>query len=63
MNVKLSNPKNVVDLESKPAYLRRNVSLDDVPHSSGHDRSKYFISDDDEPIIKEENSFLHDNVD
>lgn len=63
MNVKLNNPKNVVDLESKPAYLRRNVELDNIPHSSEKDRSNYVVGDEDEPIIREENSFLHDNVD
>ncbi len=63
MNVKLNNPKNVVDLETKPAYLRRNVELDNIPHSSEKDRSNYVVGDEDEPIIREENSFLHDNVD
>ncbi|MCB0656332.1 MAG: cell division protein FtsZ [Saprospiraceae bacterium] len=63
MNVKLTNPKSVVDLESKPAYQRRNVELDDVPHSSDNPRSKWILTDDNEPRIREENSFLHDNVD
>ncbi len=62
-NIKLNNPKSVMDLEAKPAYLRRNVTLDDVPHSSVPDRSKWVLSDDDEPQIKEGNSYLHDNVD
>ena len=63
MNIKLNNPKSVVDLESKPAYQRRNVELDDVPHSSDNPRSKWILTDDNEPKIREENSFLHDNVD
>lgn len=62
-NIKLNNPKSVMDLEAKPAYLRRNVTLDDVPHSSVPERSKWVLSDDDEPQIKEGNSYLHDNVD
>ncbi len=63
MNVRLNNPKSVVDLENKPAYLRRNVDLDDVQHSDTEEQSKWTISDDDEPIIREGNSYLHDNVD
>lgn len=62
-NIKLNNPKSIMDLETKPAYMRRNVSLDDVPHSSAPERSKWVLSDDDEPQLKEGNSYLHDNVD
>lgn len=60
---KLSNPKTVVELESKPAYLRRGMQLEDVPHSEEEAYSKYTITNDDEPEISEGNSFLHDNVD
>ena len=62
-NLKLNNPQTVVDMENEPAYLRRKVNLDDVPHSSDTDQSKWTISDDAEPEIREDNSFLHDNVD
>ncbi len=61
--VKLSNPKAVIELENEPAYQRRGVALDDVPDSSEEARSKWTISDDDEPGIRAGNSFLHDNVD
>lgn len=61
--VKLNNPQNIIDLESEPAYLRRGIQLDDVPESEGHAMSKWTISDDEEPEIKADNSFLHDNVD
>ena len=62
--VKLSNPKAVIELENEPAYMRRGVGLDDVPDSSEQARSKWTISDDDEPEIRTMgNSFLHDNVD
>ncbi|MCO6481087.1 MAG: cell division protein FtsZ [Phaeodactylibacter sp.] len=62
--VKLSNPKAVIELENEPAYMRRGVGLDDVPDSSEQARSKWTISDDDEPEIRTTgNSFLHDNVD
>ncbi len=61
--VKLNNPNTLVDLENEPAYLRRKVRLEDVPHSSETHISKWTITDDEEPELKENNSFLHDNVD
>jgi len=55
--------RNASDMENQPAYLRRNVSLDDVPSSKDHTMSRWTISNDDEPQIRENNSFLYDNVD
>lgn len=60
---KLSNPQTIVELENEPAYMRRGVTLDDVPASSESALSKWTINDDDEPEISLGNSFLHDNVD
>ena len=62
-NIKLSNPQTIIELENEPAYLRRGVHLDDVPDSADYNLSKWTISDDDEPEIKNNNSFLHDTVD
>ncbi len=61
--VKLNNPNTLIDLENEPAYLRRKVRLEDVRHSSETHISKWTITDDEEPELKENNSFLHDNVD
>lgn len=61
VRVKLNNPQNIVEMENVPAYMRRNVELDDVPHSSTNEASKWSISDGD-PELRD-NSFLHDNVD
>lgn len=61
-NVKLNNPQVVNDLESEPAFLRRGVRLDNVPHSSDTEMSKWTISEE-ESTPKSGNSFLHDNVD
>ena len=62
--VKLSNPQTVIELENEPAYLRRGVSLDDVPDAGEESRSKWTISDDDEAEFRSSgNSYLHDNVD
>ena len=44
-----------------PAYLRKNVNLQDVPHSSERNISKFNLNDDNE--ILGNNKFLHDNVD
>ncbi|MFZ1496817.1 MAG: cell division protein FtsZ [Saprospiraceae bacterium] len=62
-NVKLSNPQIINELENEPAYLRKNVRLDDVNHSSQSSISRYTISDDDDPEIRSNNSFLHDKAD
>ena len=63
LSVKLNNPQTVNELENEPAYLRRKVQLDDVPHSNEDKMSRLTISDDAEPEIRSDNSFLHDNVD
>ncbi len=62
-NKKLNNPQAVIDLENEPAYLRRKVELDDVPHSSEITISRWTISGEDEPEIRRDNPYLHDNVD
>jgi cell division protein FtsZ len=46
---------------SLPAYLRRGVKMQDVPHSSESFISKYNLNDDNN--ILGNNKFLHDNVD
>jgi cell division protein FtsZ len=44
-----------------PAYLRRGVKMDNVPHSSEQHLSKYNLNDDNSLLGN--NKFLHDNVD
>lgn len=60
---KLNNPQTINELENEPAYLRRGVTLDDIPRSEEEEQSRWTISDDEEPEIRSNNSFLHDNVD
>ena len=62
---KLNNPSNISDLENEPAYIRRQVRLDNVQHSSENNVSRFTLGDDGEnnPEIRPNNSFLHDNVD
>ncbi|MBX2967189.1 MAG: cell division protein FtsZ [Cyclobacteriaceae bacterium] len=44
-----------------PAYLRRGIKMDNVPHSSESFVSKYNLNDDNNLLGN--NKFLHDNVD
>ncbi|MCB0477733.1 MAG: cell division protein FtsZ [Crocinitomicaceae bacterium] len=63
---KLKSADGVDSLESEPAYLRKNVNLDDVPHSSENNISRFTLGENDEGDstgLKSNNSFLHDNVD
>ena len=60
---KLSNPKVVNELENQPAYLRRNIQLDNLPASDSEPLSRWSISDDEETPLRQDNRFLHDNVD
>ncbi len=55
---------NAHDLKERldvPAYLRRDINLQSVPHSSEPHVSKYNLNDDNQ--ILGNNRFLHDNVD
>ncbi len=65
ISVKLKSPQVLNDLENEPAYKRRNVSLDNVPHSSESQVSRFTLTETDEKKIeiRPNNSFLHDNVD
>ncbi len=67
ISFKMKTPSGIKDLEDEPAYLRKDVTLDDVPHSSESSVSRYTLSNDDEnenkAQLKDNNSFLHDNVD
>ena len=66
---KLKTPSGLADLESEPAYKRKNVILDDVPHSSDSSASRYTLTEETDENgnkqvkLKDNNSFLHDNVD
>ncbi len=56
---------NIEELENEPAYLRKNIQLDNVKHSEESKISKFTLSDDPENQLKisPENPYLHDNVD
>ncbi|MBX2917360.1 MAG: cell division protein FtsZ [Cyclobacteriaceae bacterium] len=64
---KLKNKKQEMSKEefnekwTLPAYLRRGVKMDNVPHSSESFISRYNLNDDNNLLGN--NKFLHDNVD
>ncbi len=59
----LSNglPPEAVSQYDTPAYLRRQVKLENVEPSSAQNISRFNLSDDNE--LLGDNRFLHDNVD
>lgn len=65
LSLKLKTPSGLNELENEPAYKRRNVNLDNVPHSSESQVSRFALTEtEDKKIeIRPSNSFLHDNVD
>ncbi|MEP7196393.1 MAG: cell division protein FtsZ [Saprospiraceae bacterium] len=60
----LTEGKNLADAENTPAYERKNIRLDQTVSSSENSisRTRIYIEDD-KTEIRQENSFLHDNVD
>jgi len=65
LGMKMKTPSGINDLEKEPAYKRRQINLEDVPHSSENPISRFTLSDDADgkPRLNDDNSFLHDNVD
>lgn len=64
LSIKLKTTNGLQELETEPAYKRKQMSLDNTPHSSDSHVSKFTLSmEDGVAQIKPNNSFLHDNVD
>lgn len=69
LSMKLRTPFGLSELETEPAYIRRKIKLEDTPHSSENEVSRFTLSEeegkegDSNGSIKSNNSFLHDNVD
>lgn len=66
---RLSAPEGVADLEKEPAYKRKKVELEDEPHSSEQNESRFTLSEREDQHgkrtveLRQNNRFLHDNVD
>jgi len=64
LSMKLKSSNGLQELENEPAYKRKQKTLDDVPHSSDSQVSRFTLSfDEGNTEIRSNNSFLHDNVD
>ncbi len=65
LSYKLKTPGALNDMENEPAYKRRNVELGDTPHSSESNVSRFTLSEGEgnKGELRQNNSFLHDNVD
>ena len=69
VKMKLRLPGRIADLENEPAFKRRNVSLEDVSHSSESSASRFSINEEVDENgerrieLRNDNPFLHDNVD
>jgi cell division protein FtsZ len=65
LSMKLQPVDNIEELENTPAYVRRNVSLNDVKPSSESNVSRFTLSegDDKKGEIKTDNSYLHTDID
>lgn len=69
VKMKLRLPGRIADIENEPAFKRRNVTLDDISHSSESSVSHFSINEEvdengEKKIeLRDDNPFLHDNVD
>ena len=63
-NYKFNNAK-IDDIEREPAYKRQGVDLNEIQHSSEVNSSRMSVGldDNDDIQLRNNNSFLHDNVD
>ncbi|QNL50114.1 cell division protein FtsZ [Olivibacter sp. SDN3] len=64
LSMKLRSTNGLQEIENEPAYRRKQKTLDQVPHSSESQVSRFTLSSEDGITeIRPNNSFLHDNVD
>jgi cell division protein FtsZ len=65
LSMKLRTANGLQELENEPAYKRKQMQLQQVPHSSESQVSRFTLSNDEDGSteIRPNNSFLHDNVD
>jgi len=64
LSMKLRSTNGLQEIENEPAFRRKQRSLEQVPHSSESQVSRFTLSSEDGITeIRPNNSFLHDNVD
>lgn len=63
ISLDLNNNEMVDDLEKTPAYLRKKLNMGNNSNSSSSSPSNMTISNNKNFILKQNNPYLHDNVD
>jgi cell division protein FtsZ len=65
ISMQLRTPSGLTSLEDVPAYKRNNIELEEPTHSSESEVSTYTLTNgsNNTTELKQNNSFLHDNVD
>ncbi|PKP48859.1 MAG: cell division protein FtsZ [Bacteroidetes bacterium HGW-Bacteroidetes-11] len=65
LSYKIATPDGLVEMENQPAYLRKKVELNEPPASKDSEVSRYslFKTENNSVEMRQNNSFLHDNVD
>ena len=65
ISMQLRTPSGLTSLEDVPAYKRNNIEISEPTHSSESEVSTYTLTNGDNTStqLKQNNSFLHDNVD
>ncbi|MDA0714527.1 MAG: cell division protein FtsZ [Bacteroidetes bacterium] len=63
--MKLRTPSGLSELEKEPAYKRKNLELEDVPHSSESNMSRYTLNDSESEgvTLSKNNPYLDKHVD
>ncbi|NVO20076.1 MAG: cell division protein FtsZ [Bacteroidetes bacterium] len=65
LSIKVKPTGSIEELEKQPAYMRRNVELSELNSSSESTISRYTLGTEEnaKPGLRENNPYLHDNVD
>jgi len=56
---------NIEDFEEVPAYVRKKIAIHNASKAAGSKVSKFTLTldEDNQPVIRENNAYLNDNVD
>jgi cell division protein FtsZ len=60
---KLKRAEGITEFENEPAYVRRNIQLDNSQKSTQETVSRFGLTEDENGTTLRNNNFLHDNVD
>lgn len=63
LTMKLKKSEGIAEFENEPAYVRRNIQLDNSKPSTEESFSRFGLAEEDNKGVLRNNNFLHDNVD